>query len=94
METRMVISVEDAVNLLPTFGFQALINGEVDDLLRLSAIVALPYLNIGSAEPVELSDFVEIQRFGFFSFADDQDAVVTGALVLFSFKFGALPVSR
>lgn len=52
------------------------------------------HFDVGSVKPVRRADLLEVQRFGFAAFGDNQDAIVAGALILLSLQLQALALAR
>ena len=98
----MVITVEHSIDLLK--GARAnpfvrvavfkQVTGVLHHLDGFGAQFTRLHFDIGSVQPVRRADLLEVQRFGFAAFGDDQDAIVGGALILLSLQLHALALAR
>ena len=94
----MIVSIEYCKDLLKTPLSNSLVivavfkqvAGVLHYLRRFRAQFAPSYLDIGGVQFMSHPDFPEVMRFGLATLRDDQNAVVTGAPVLFAFELGTL----
>ena len=98
----MVITVEHGIdllegawaNLLVRVAVLKQVTGVLHYLDGLGAQFTRLHFDVGGVKSVRRADLLEVQRFGFAAFGDDQDAIVGGALILLSLQLHALALAR